>query len=530
MTISGTTEHRDDPATDGDDTAYSDADTGEYHSGPLAGTVTISTFAHGNLQAEYASVDGLAIFEGDIVLGTIDEVDGQEGTRGIGITGLGFRWPDATVPFEVDSALPGKQRVTDAVAHWHNNTRIRWVPRTPAHSDYVRFVDGTKTNSPVGRQGGPQVINLLSSAPMGSVVHEMGHSLGLWHEQSREDRNSKIKVHKENITDADEFNFDQHITDGDDIGAYDFGSIMHYSKTAFSSNGKDTIEALVPLPAGVVMGQRNALSAGDVNAIHTLYPDWSGINDRWRNIGGVFPRGAQVDVVARTPNNLDLFICGNDGCVYTSWWTSGNDWSGIADRWRNIGGVFPKGAPVTAVSRTPNILDLFVTGNDGCVYTSWWVAGSDWSGIGNRWRNIGGVFPPGAPIAAVSRTPNNLDLFITGNDGCVYTSWWQAGSDWSGIGNRWRNIGGVFPRGTRLSALARTPNNLDVFVCGNDGCVYTSWWQARSDWSGIGNRWRNIGGVFPAGSAVASVARTKNNLDLFITGNDGCVYTSWWQG
>jgi hypothetical protein len=33
------------------------------------------------------------------------------------------------------------------------------------------------------------------------------------------------------------------------------------------------------------------------------------------------------------------------------------------------------------------------------------------------WRNIGGIFPPGAPVAAVSRTPNNLDLFITGNDG-----------------------------------------------------------------------------------------------------------------
>ncbi|HEY6425240.1 MAG TPA: hypothetical protein VIY28_18760, partial [Pseudonocardiaceae bacterium] len=65
--------------------------------------------------------------------------------------------------------------------------------------------------------------------------------------------------------------------------------------------------------------------------------------------------------------------------------------------------------------------------------------------IGNNWRDIGGVFPPGAPVSAVARNPNNLDLFITGSNGDVYTSWWSQDSDWSGIGNNWRDIGGVFP-------------------------------------------------------------------------------------
>ncbi|GAD82406.1 hypothetical protein, partial [Nocardia asteroides] len=152
-----------------------------------------------------------------------------------------------------------------------------------------------------------------------------------------------------------------------------------------------------------------------------------------------------------------------------------------------------------------------------------------WSGIGDRWRGIGGVFPAGAPVTVVARGPDHLDLFITGNDGCVYTSWWQQGSDWSGIGNRWRNIGGVFPPGARVAAVARTRDNLDLFVTGNDGRVYTSWWQAGSDWSGIGNRWRNIGGVFPAGGPVAAVARTAGELDVFVTANDGRISTSWWE-
>ena len=34
----------------------------------------------------------------------------------------------------------------------------------------------------------------------------------------------------QNIEAGKEHNFDQHITDGDDVGPYDFGSIMHYDR------------------------------------------------------------------------------------------------------------------------------------------------------------------------------------------------------------------------------------------------------------------------------------------------------------
>ncbi len=279
-------------------------------------------------------------------------------------------------------------------------------------------------------------------------------------------------------------------------------------------------------------GQLDLFVCGNDGRVYTSWwtegQDWSGINDNWRSIGGVFPPGARLAAVARTPDNLDVFICGNDGRVYTSWWSAGADWSGINDDWRSIGGFFPAGAPLSAVARTPNNLDVFVCGNDGRVYTSWWFAGADWSGINDDWRTIGGFFPAGAPLSAVARTPNNLDVFVCGNDGRVYTSWWFAGADWSGINDDWRNIGGFFPAGAPLSAVARTPNNLDVFVCGNDGRVYTSWWFAGADWSGINDDWRSIGGIFPAGAPLAATARTPNNLDVFVCGNDGRVYTSWW--
>jgi len=65
-----------------------------------------------------------------------------------------------------------------------------------------------------------------------------------------------------------EHNFAQHIADGDDVGPYDFGSIMHYPTWAFSHNNQPTIETL----NGEAIGQRDSLSDGDVQAINFMYP------------------------------------------------------------------------------------------------------------------------------------------------------------------------------------------------------------------------------------------------------------------
>ncbi len=210
-------------------------------------------------------------------------------------------------------------------------------------------------------------------------------------------------------------------------------------------------------------------------------------------IGGYFPAGAPVAAVARTSDHLDLFVTGSDGRVYTSWWPSDTWWSGINDNWRSIGGYFPAGAPVTAVARKPEQLDVFITGKDGRVYTSWWPSETWWSGINDNWKSIGGFFPPGAQVSVISRNKDHLDLFVTGNDGRVYTSWWHQGSEWSGIQNHWTCIGGVFPPGAPVSAVARRPDSLDLFIVGSDGAVYTSWWTAGAPWSGVNDHWTSLG-------------------------------------
>lgn len=190
--------------------------------------------------------------------------------QGAAIKGASYVWPGARVPYEISPDLPDQGRVTGAIAHWEANTKLRFPPKTAADTDWVTFVRSTGCASSVGRQGGLQKIFLGDACTMGNAIHEIGHTVGFYHEQSRSDRDNFVEIKWANINSAYRHNFD--LEDSQNLSNYDFGSIMHYPKDAFSVNALDTIVPRVPLPPGVVMGQRNGLSASDIAAIAKLYP------------------------------------------------------------------------------------------------------------------------------------------------------------------------------------------------------------------------------------------------------------------
>jgi hypothetical protein len=218
------------------------------------------------------SVNGRLMFEGDIMLGNAQATLRGPTALGIGRTGEAFRWPGGVVPWIAEPAL--LPMVTAAIRHWEQRTPIRFPPRT-TQDDFLSFKALDGCWSMVGRQGNEQDLSLGPGCGLGSAIHEIGHALGLWHEQSREDRDDHIEVLINNVIDQAKHNFDRHVLDGDDIGPYDFGSIMHYPATAFSRNGQPTIRTRDGQP----IGQRNGLSAGDIAAIQTLYPelDWNNV-------------------------------------------------------------------------------------------------------------------------------------------------------------------------------------------------------------------------------------------------------------
>jgi astacin len=230
----------------------------------------------------YTVVEGDAVVEGCIVLGPAAKIrrlsEAAEATRlgrdqyGLVITGPEYKWPNRTIPYELAADLPHPDRVRSAVDHWREKVpRLKFIERTAQNEhlypNWVTFRRSSVCSSDVGCQKGQQFINLGAGCGVGNIIHEIGHAVGLWHEQSREDREDHVEILWDNIKLNALHNFEQRIRDGDDVGNYDYASIMHYPRDAFSANDQDTIRP----KSNVQIGQRTGLSAGDIATVNALY-------------------------------------------------------------------------------------------------------------------------------------------------------------------------------------------------------------------------------------------------------------------
>jgi hypothetical protein len=235
-----------------------------------------------------------------------------------GVTFWGNTVPYDFVTSGAGAVSPANQ--TAAINAMNAIAAIAGINFRPASGDanWIRFQNSNFNNSPVGQQGGAQIINIVSWGSEFRICHEIYHSLGFWHEQSRTDRGTYVIINYNNICGSGistactagngpgqcclcidnsgnctscAFNFN---TQGgtSTYGSYDFDSVMHYGRGDFSCDGSDTITVNAPWNAQWqnAIGQRDHLSHFDRFTCRGIYP-FSG--DRWldRNSGGIFHFG-----------------------------------------------------------------------------------------------------------------------------------------------------------------------------------------------------------------------------------------------
>jgi hypothetical protein len=284
---------------EGDAVEYAPGRTGVFH------TVTLPGPGGQDVTFTYEEIDGLAIVQGDMIIGTaadfatLDDADEIELTPGasgmarkvcwmflgIEIHCEYYRWPSAIVPYTFandwdDPTLAGDENasmrttIRAAMDEIEAVSAVQFVPRS-SQSDYVTFRKGSGCSATVAHRGDQQFVNLANACNHRWVIaHEILHALGFNHEQSRNDRDGYVTIHWANIIEDKKHNFEK-AEYSFDIRSYDYDSVMHYGGNDFckrDASGACVGPTITTIPAGSAIGQRSHLSATDIDGLTALYP------------------------------------------------------------------------------------------------------------------------------------------------------------------------------------------------------------------------------------------------------------------
>jgi hypothetical protein len=290
---------------------------------------------------------GYVLIEGDIQIPLAQYMLLISGAPPDATFGTVSYWPGGVVPFDFVTSGTGavssanQTRAITAMNMIEQRTGVDFRPAIASDQSRIRFQNSAFNSSPVGRQGGTQIINIFNWTFPVIVCHELYHSLGYWHEQSRPDRQTYITINALNICGSQTstactagsgpgqcclcvdgagncvpcgFNFDVRVGAGT-WGPYDFDSFMHYPRTAFSCNSQDTITVNPPWNAQWqnAIGQSDHFSRLDELSCRGIYPR---NGDRWLRSGsfplgggGFFdPYNTMLAMYGSMPANGTLFI------------------------------------------------------------------------------------------------------------------------------------------------------------------------------------------------------------------------------
>ncbi|XP_041845849.1 low choriolytic enzyme-like [Melanotaenia boesemani] len=191
-------------------------------------------------------------------------------------TARGCLWPKSNdgnvyVPFRISNQFSQRERDTiiEGLRSFESSTCIRFRPQQ-TQRDFVDIQSLSGCFSFVGRRGGGQAVSLSRQGCVFKQIiqHELLHALGFNHEQTRSDRDTHVRILLQNVIPGMEHNFRKIETRN--LGTpYDYSSVMHYGRFAFSRNREPTI---IPIPdANVAIGRATQMSPTDILRVNRLY-------------------------------------------------------------------------------------------------------------------------------------------------------------------------------------------------------------------------------------------------------------------
>jgi hypothetical protein len=307
----------------------------------------------GVVEMTYVVDGGRAIVDGDIDLGSVEEVVGNRG----GAVNAAELWLGGHVRFAFDkdfapTACDGTTADPDCVCRDDapcESARVV-INRVMAELDERLPLDITEVTpdypgnfilimyeedldaagrSAVGMKGGMQRLrfrsnDLTMAAAQPSVPtarHEMIHALGLWHEQSRTDRDFYVDVNLGCVGPGSAGEYAMSL-DSKNTGPYDFNSIMHYGSRSMCLQPDEfpfipdddgdgcscpTMEKIVGSGDPFDFGGTE-LSAEDVVTLHRMYLPHEGLNETRDRYGhaiaiGDFDADGYDDVAIGAPGD-----------------------------------------------------------------------------------------------------------------------------------------------------------------------------------------------------------------------------------
>lgn len=182
------------------------------------------------------------------------------------------KWTNNTIVYKLGNLSSSvRSELFKSMDEWKNKTGIRFKEHTN-ESNYVTIAsNGNNCNcgsANLGMNGSRGRINLGTRTTAVVIIHEIGHTLGYIHEQTRSDRDQYVKILEENIQDNALSQFRKN-TRSENLGPFDIKSTMMYGAYTFSKNRKPTITLL----DGTTHPRRRAeLSEGDIAATNKAYP------------------------------------------------------------------------------------------------------------------------------------------------------------------------------------------------------------------------------------------------------------------